>query len=443
MPKMGDAMEEGTLLEWKKQDGETVKSGDVIAEIETDKSNVEIEAEDAGVLHVKAEAGAVLPVGTVIAVIGDDVPTRSNGGGSSKPAAAAPAPAQTAPTQQAERSRESAAEYDTPLPANGSAAPKSATVNGSRTERLKASPLARSVAIQRGIDIARITGTGPQGRIVEADVLAFATSASTSAPAVSVPSTAVSSDLPPAEATPAAPMKRASFTPSPLTTPTELSAMRKVIARRMTESKTTIPHFYITAEVDMAEAMALREMLNAYDETLTKISLNDMVVKASGKALVKFPAVNAVYKDDKIYPGAGVHVGVAVALDDGLIVPVVRDADSTPLRVLAQNTKNLVKKARDKKLQPSEYSGGTFTVSNLGPFDVENFIAIIDPSQGAILAVSSITKKAVVMPDDTITARPRMNLTFSGDHRVMDGATGARFLQELKRLLQNPLSLME
>ena len=440
MPKMGDAMEEGTLLEWKKQDGETVKSGDVIAEIETDKSNVEIEAEDAGVLHVKAEAGAVLPVGTVIAVIGDDVPVQSsNGGGSSKPAAA------PAASQQAERSRESAAEYDTPVPATAAAAPKAANGNGS-TERLKASPLARSVAKQRGLDIARIPGTGPQGRIVEADVLAFATSAPAPAPSVvsaPVPSTAVSSDLPPAEVTPAAPMKRADYTPAPLTAPTELSAMRKVIARRMVESKTTIPHFYITSEVDMAEAMALREMLNAYDETLIKISLNDMIVKACGKALVKFPAVNAAFKDDKIYPGAGVHVGVAVALDDGLIVPVVRDADTTPLRKLAQNTKSLVKKARDKKLQPSEYSGGTFTVSNLGPFDVENFVAIIDPAQGAILAVSSIAKKAVVLEDNTIAARPRMNLTLSGDHRVMDGATGARFLQEVKRLLQNPLSLME
>ena len=440
MPKMGDAMEEGTLLEWKKQDGETVKLGDVIAEIETDKSNVEIEAEDAGVLHVKAEAGAVLPVGTVIAVIGDDVPAQSrSGGGSSKPAAA------PAASQQAERSRESAAEYDTPVPAATAAAP-TATNGSASTERLKASPLARSVAKQRGLDIARIPGTGPQGRIVEADVLAFATSAPAPAPSVvsaPVPSTAVSSDLPPAQVTPAAPMKRADYTPAPLTTPTELSAMRKVIARRMVESKTTIPHFYITSEVDMAEAMALREMLNAYDETLTKISLNDMIVKACGKALVKFPAVNASFKDDKIYPGAGVHVGVAVALDDGLIVPVVRDADTTPLRKLAQNTKSLVKKARDKKLQPSEYSGGTFTVSNLGPFDVENFVAIIDPAQGAILAVSSIVKKAVVLEDNTIAARPRMNLTLSGDHRVMDGATGARFLQEVKRLLQNPLSLME
>ncbi len=439
MPKMGDAMEEGTLLEWKKQDGETVKLGDVIAEIETDKSNVEIEAEDAGVLHVKAEAGAVLPVGTVIAVIGDDVlASRSNGGGSSKPASVSQAA--TAPAQSAERTREAAAEYDTPLPTKGTAAP--APSNGS-TERLKASPLARSVAKQRGVDIARVTGSGPMGRIVEADVLAFATSVPAFAPAVSVPSTAVSSDLPPAEPTPAAPMKRASFTPSPLSAPTELSAMRKVIARRMVESKTTIPHFYITVEVDMAEAMALREMLNSYDETLTKISLNDMVVKASGKALVKYPAVNAAFKDDKLYPGVGVHVGVAVALDDGLIVPVVRDADTTPLRTLAQNTKTLVKKARDKKLQPSEYSGGTFTVSNLGPFDVENFIAIIDPAQGAILAVSSIVKKAVVLADDTIAARPRMSLTLSGDHRVMDGATGARFMQELKRLLQAPLSLME
>ena len=431
MPKMGDAMEEGTLLEWKKQDGETVKLGDVIAEIETDKSNVEIEAEDAGVLHLKAEPGAVLPVGTVIAVIGEDVPARSsNGGGSSKPAA--PASAAPAPVQQAERGREAAAQYGTPLPATA-AAPKPSNGSGN-TERLKASPLARSIAKQRGVDIARIAGTGPQGRIVEADVLAFASSA---------PSTTIQNDLPPASVTASAPQKRTSVTPAPLTTPTELSAMRKVIARRMTESKTTIPHFYITAEVDMAEAMALREMLNVYDESLPKISLNDMIVKASGKALAKFPAVNAVYKDEKIYPGAGIHVGVAVALDDGLIVPVVRDADTTPLRQLAQTTKALVKKARDKKLQPSEYSGGTFTVSNLGPFDVESFIAIIDPAQGAILAVSSIVKKAVVLDDNTIAARPRMNLTFSGDHRVMDGATGARFLQELKRLLQNPLSLIE
>jgi pyruvate dehydrogenase E2 component (dihydrolipoamide acetyltransferase) len=411
MPKMGDAMEEGTLLQWLKQDGETVKVGEVIAEIETDKSNVEIEAEDAGVLHIQAQTGAVVPVGKIIALIGDS------------PSAQVFAPAQTA-----EKARESASEYDTPIgspvktaaPPVVSAPTRSAPTNG--TSRLKASPLARSVAKQRGLDIAQIKGTGPQGRIIEADVLAF---------------------VAPAPTVQAVPQKRADATPAPMTQPTELSAMRKVIARRMVESKTTIPHFYITAEVDMAEAMVLREKLNAYDETLPKISLNDMVVKASAKALVKFPAVNAMFKDDKVYPGAGFHVGVAVALDDGLIVPVIRDADSLPLRKLADTSKGLIKKARDKKLQPSEYTGGTFTVSNLGPFDVESFIAIIDPSQGAILAVSSITKKAVVLDDDTIVVRPRMNLTFSGDHRVMDGAVGAKFLQELKKLLQNPLSLLE
>ncbi len=442
MPKMGDAMEEGTLLQWLKQDGDTVKSGDLIAEIETDKSNVEIEAEDAGVLHLKAEPGAVLPVGTVIALIGEDAAVAAPKAVVATPAAAAPS------ASAAARTNESAAEYDAPIgqPAQA-AAPAPSVPSGARGgngSRLKASPLARSVAKQRGLDIAQITGTGPLGRVIEADVLAFAESKPAAAPAAqSVLSTAVRSDLPPAQATAAAPQKRASSTPEPLTTPTELSAMRKVIARRMVESKTTIPHFYLTAEVDMAAAMALREQLNTYDETLTKITLNDMVVKATAKALVKFPAANALFRDDKIYPGAGVHVGIAVALDDGLIVPVVRDADALPLRKLAETSKALVKKARDKKLAPSEYSGGTFTVSNLGPFDMENFIAIIDPAQGAILAVASIIKKAVVLADDTIAVRPRMNVTFSGDHRVMDGATGAKFLQELKRLLQTPLSLME
>jgi pyruvate dehydrogenase E2 component (dihydrolipoamide acetyltransferase) len=291
---------------------------------------------------------------------------------------------------------------------------------------VKASPLARRIAREHGFDIAQITGTGPLGRIVEADVLAFASSSQAAVQQAS-----------------AAPQARTPSTPPPTTMPTDLSAIRKVIAKRMVESKTTIPHFYITAEIDMAEAIALREKLNAYDETLVKISFNDMIVKASAKALVKVPAANAMFRDDKIYPGAGVHVGIAVALDDGLIVPVVKDADKLPLRQVAEVSKFLIKKARDKKLMPTDYSGGTFTVSNLGSFDVENFIAIIDPSQGAILAVSSIVKKAVVLADDTIAVSPRMNVTFSGDHRVMDGATGAKFLQELKRLLQNPLSLME
>jgi len=427
MPKMGDAMEEGTLLSWKKQDGERVSVGEVIAEIETDKSNVEVPAEDAGVLHVQAKEGDVVPVGTVIATIGD------------APAQAKPVP--TAPKAAAPPPSVSIAQKESPLPA------PSLSANGSGQARLKASPLARRIAREQGIDIAQLSGTGPQGRIVEADVLAFTQSGQEAqhpaAVPAAAPSTAVQPGLPPAQTTGEQPQQRASVTPAPLTAPTELSAMRKVIARRMVESKTTIPHFYITSEIDMGEALALREKLNAYDDTLAKISLNDMVVKASAKALARVPAVNAAFRDDKVYPGTGIHVGIAVALDDGLIVPVVRDADTLPLRKVAQSSRDLIKKARDKKLQPSEYSGGTFTVSNLGSFDVENFVAIIDPSQGAILAVSSIVKKPVVLTDDTIAVRSRMNVTFSGDHRVIDGATGARFLQELKRVLQAPLSLLE
>jgi pyruvate dehydrogenase E2 component (dihydrolipoamide acetyltransferase) len=398
MPKMGDGMAEGTLLSWKKQDGDQVKSGDVIAEIETDKSNVELEAEDAGVLRIRVQVGSTVPVGEVIATIGDTAAVQAPSAVAAKPAAA-PAPAPKA----AEASRPAI------IPGN----------NGH--DRIKASPLARRVAREQGIDIAQVKGTGPFGRVVEADVAAFAKQrgAQPSATPIAQPS-------------------------GPAPAPVELSAMRRVIAKRMVESKTQIPHFYVTIEIDMTEAVALREKLNSYDETLPKISFNDMVVKASAKALAKVPGANAAFRDDKIFPGNGIHVGIAVALDDGLIVPVVRDADKLPLRALAQTSKDLIKKARDKKLQPNEYSSGTFTVSNLGSFDVENFIAIIDPAQGAILAVSSIVKKPVVLDDgQTIAVRDRMNVTFSGDHRVMDGAVGAKFGQELKRILQNPLSLME
>jgi len=321
MPKMGDAMEEGTLLTWKKQDGEAVSVGDIIAEIETDKSNVEVEAEEAGVLHTQARPGDVVPVGHVIATIGD------------MPVAPASRP-HPAPRQ------EKAPQPHTP------ATPPSPARNTNGQERLKASPLARRMAREQGIDIARLSGTGPQGRIVEADVQAFAKQGggaqTPSTSPLSAPSTAVQPGLPPAKPTAEAPQQRAAVTPAPATSPTPLSAMRKVIARRMTESKTTIPHFYITSEVDMAEALALREKLNAYDEALPKISLNDMVVKASALALARVPAANAAYASDTLIPGAGIHVGIAVALDDGLIVPVVRDADTLPLRRISLVSKEVI-----------------------------------------------------------------------------------------------------
>ena len=401
MPKMGDAMTEGTLLSWAKENGAQVKAGDVIAEIETDKSNVEIEAEDAGVLSIFTQVGETVAVGHVIAAIGSSVTAAKSVAAKAPVAAVASASAAQAPA--------SAAPAPTPVAIG--------------KERIKATPLARSVARESGLDIARVTGTGPYGRIVEADVQAHLKSQT---------------------AKPAPAQTKTEAVQAPAAAPIELTPIRRVIAKRMVESKTTIPHFYITSEIDMGAAVALREQLNSYDDTLVKISLNDMVVKASAIALKKVPAANAAFKDDKIQPGNGVHVGIAVALEDGLIVPVVRDADTLPLRKLAAAGKDLIKKARDKKLAPQEYSGGTFTVSNLGSFDVENFIAIIDPAQGAILAVSSIVKKPVVLADGvSIGVGQRMNVTFSGDHRVMDGAVGAHFLQELKRVLQNPLSLLE
>jgi pyruvate dehydrogenase E2 component (dihydrolipoamide acetyltransferase) len=422
MPKMGDAMESGTLLAWKVKDGDSVKEGDVIAEIETDKSNVEIEAEEAGVFHPAAKEGDVVLVGGVIASIGDVLAVAS------VPVAAGKA------------------DSNSSKPA--SPASVSAPATGIEAERVKASPLARRIAREKGVDIALVTGSGPNGRIVEQDVLSFISAGPAASPKLpeaqsAAPRADISSWKPPKPE----PAKASVSTPAPVVADedqiVELSQMRKVIARRMLESKTGIPHFYVTVEADMDEIVSLREKLNSYDPSLPKISLNDMIVKAAAKALVKFPDVNAAYRNDKVVKFGGQHVGIAVAIDDGLIVPVVRNASKISLRELAATSRELIGKARNKKLAPNEYSGGTFTVSNLGGFDVENFIAIIDPSQAGILAVSSIVKKPVVLENDTIGIRQRMNLTLSGDHRVIDGATGAKFMQEVKRIIQNPLSLLE
>jgi pyruvate dehydrogenase E2 component (dihydrolipoamide acetyltransferase) len=419
MPKMGDAMEAGTLLAWKVKDGDKVKAGDVIAEIETDKSNVEIEAEEEGVFHVSVAEGTSVPVGDTIATIGDAAKTVAPApAAEAKPAAPAPA------APKVETSAWKPPRAAQPAPAAPAAGPEA--------ERVKASPLARKIAREKGVDIAQVKGSGPNGRILEADVELFAAGSAPAKPAPAPKPVAVAPA--PKPAAPQPPVEGEVIEPTQI---------RKVIARRMVESKSQIPHFYLTMEVDVEEIMALREKLNSYDPSLPKISLNDMILKASGKALAKFPEVNGAFRDGKIIRPSGQHVGFAVALDDGLIVPVVKNASTLPLRQIATTTKELIGKARDKKLQPSEYSGGTFTVSNLGGFDVDNFIAIIDPAQGAIMAVATIVKKPVVLDDDSIVVRRRMNLTLSGDHRIMDGATGAKFMQEVKRLVQNPLSLME
>ena len=403
MPKMGDAMEEGTLVRWLKQEGDAVKEGEPIAEIATDKATIEIEAPGSGILKgIRVPEGAVVPINTPLAYIvaeGESVPTEGTTP-ATPPAAAKEAPAPATPP----------AAVSQPVSTDG--------------DRVKASPLARKIAREHGIDLRLIQGTGPQGRIVERDVLAYL------------------------EAQKAAPTPPPAPAPAPVPTPapapavagrTEpLSRLRQITAQRTTEAKQTIPHFYLTMEIDMEEALALRAKLNEADESL-RVSVNDMIVKACAVALEKFPMVNASFQNNQLVYPDGVHIGIAIAVDEGLLVGVVRHCEQKSLRRIAQEAQTLVQKARDGKLMPDEMTGNTFTVSNLGMFGIDEFSAIINPPASAILAVGAVKKVPVVADDGSIVARSRMRVTLSCDHRVFDGATGARFLQELKRVLENPI----
>lgn len=403
MPKMGDAMEEGTLVRWLKQEGDAVKEGEPIAEIATDKATIEIEAPGSGILKgIRVPEGAVVPINTPLAYIvaeGESVPTEGTTP-ATPPAAAKEAPAPATPP----------AAVSQPVSTDG--------------DRVKASPLARKIAREHGIDLRLIQGTGPQGRIVERDVLAYL------------------------EAQKAAPTPPPAPAPAPVPTPvpapavagrTEpLSRLRQITAQRTTEAKQTIPHFYLTMEIDMEEALALRAKLNEADESL-RVSVNDMIVKACAVALEKFPMINASFQNNQLVYPDGIHIGIAIAVDEGLLVGVVRHCEQKSLRRIAQEAQTLVQKARDGKLMPDEMTGNTFTVSNLGMFGIDEFSAIINPPASAILAVGAVKKVPVVADDGSIVARSRMRVTLSCDHRVFDGATGARFLQELKRVLENPI----
>ncbi|MCS6949930.1 MAG: dihydrolipoamide acetyltransferase family protein [Armatimonadota bacterium] len=405
MPKMGDGMTEGTLLRWLKKEGDVVERGEVIAEIETDKASVELPAESSGKLaNILVKEGDTVPVGTVIAEI--------LGEGEQPQAAAIAQPAVA----------------ETPV----AAPPPTETVKAEEPplqERVKASPLARRIAQEAGIDLAMVKGTGPGGRIVERDVQQFlaARQAAARLPVSEPPRPTV----PPAE------------TPT-LTGGEPLSRMRRLIAERTTLTKQTVPHFYVTMDIDMTEAMALRERLNAaLPEEAPKLSVNDFVTKACALALARYPQVNALYQNERIYPSSEIHIGIAVALPDGLIVPVLRHCERKTLRQIAHETRQLVEKARAGRLTPEEYSGATFSVSNLGMYGVDDFIAIINPPAVAILAVGAVQKQPVVLEDDTIAVRQRMKVTLSADHRALDGAVAAEFLRELKRILENPYQMVE
>jgi pyruvate dehydrogenase E2 component (dihydrolipoamide acetyltransferase) len=409
MPKMGDAMEEGTLVRWLKQEGDAVQEGEPIAEIATDKATVEIEAPISGVLRgIRVAENAVVPVNTPLAYIlqeGESLPADGDGKASAPPdAAAAPQPAPTAVA----------------------AAPKPAPTPTDGEERVPASPLARKIAAEHGIDLRQVQGTGPNGRIVVRDVLAYLeTRPATVAPTPAPPPM-------PAPAVAAAPVEARVET---------LNRLRQITAQRTTEAHQTIPHFYLTMEIDMEEALALRQRLNQLDESL-RISINDLIVKACAVAIEQHPIVNASYQNGQLVHPNGIHIGIAVAVEQGLLVAVLKHCEGKSLRRIAQESQSLIQKAREGKLLPDEMTGNTFTVSNLGMFGIEQFTAIINPPASAILAVGATKRVPVVQEDGTVAARHRMKVTLSCDHRVLDGAVGAQFLQTLKQVLENPLWML-
>jgi pyruvate dehydrogenase E2 component (dihydrolipoamide acetyltransferase) len=439
MPKLSDAMESGKIIKWLKKEGDRIQGGDILAEVETDKADVEMEAFGAGVLRkILVPAGETAAIGALIGVIaepGDDIAAlvasapagAGDGAGSAAqktPLRAEPAPSPapagaasaTAPAPRPAAATPSAPATPVVRPAAVVSAPAAPAGlgQGIQSGRVKASPLAKKIAAQTGVDLRLIHGSGPGGRIIRRDVEAAGSSA---APAV----------------VPAA-VSGAEFEDVPLT------PIRATIARRMPLSKAPVPHFYVSSEVAMDRAWELREQLNTL-EGQPKISGNDLVIRACALALLKHPGVNASLQGDAIRVYHRAHIGIAVALDDGLITPVLRDCHAKPLAQIAVEARDLVERARNRKLRATELSGATFSISNLGMFDVTEFSAIINPPEGAILAVGSVRRVPVV--DETgLGVGRRMMLTISCDHRVMDGAMGARFLQDVKRLLEEPLRLL-
>jgi pyruvate dehydrogenase E2 component (dihydrolipoamide acetyltransferase) len=421
MPRLSDTMTEGVIASWNKKVGDDVKKGDLLAEIETDKATMELESYKNGkLLYIGAEKGEKIAVNDLLCIIGEEgkvdvqkIVAAAKGGG--QPAAQSQQPA------QASGSRPQESTIATPefpqAPLQGGA---------SMDNRVKASPLAKKLAAEKGIDISQVSGTGDNGRITKKDIDSFT----------------------PSKAQPAAqetqrPSAQAAMQPvvqgQEGYTDHNLSQMRKAIVKRVSESKYSAPHFYVTMEINMDKAMEARTQMNEISPA--KISFNDMVVKAAAMALRQHPAVNSSWMGDFIRQYAHVHIGVAVAIEDGLIIPVVRFADQKTLSQIAAETKDLAGKAKTKKLQPSDWAGNTFTISNLGMMDVDEFTAIINPPDSAIMAVGRI-KEIVIKKGDDFGVSNVMKVTLSADHRTLDGAVGAAFLQTFKRYLENPVTML-
>jgi len=428
MPKLSDTMTEGTLVAWKKKKGDKVTTGEVIAEIETDKATMEWESPEDGTLtEIYVEEGGKVDVGVKIAFIGAEGEAAPKEEKKKEPEPKAkeeekkeqketekPAPAkekepETAPPQE---KKETKAAEKKPAP----------KVEGGDEARVKASPIARRLAAEQGIDLSTVQGTGPDGRVTENDVRGVMKSKGPAPQPKSVPSRIA-----------AAEGSRISLT-----------GMRKVIAERLVESKGPVPHFYLNIEIDAGPLMTKRTELKSAGEKsdTAKITVNDFILKAAVEAAVKVPKANASFDGDAIVQYNDVNLGIAVALEEGLVTPVIRAAQGKSLREISETVKDLAHRARNKRMKPEEFQGGNFTVSNLGSYGIDNFLAIINPPQGFILSIGAVVKKAVVDDSDHIVTGQRMSIGMSCDHRVIDGALGAEYLKALRQLLENPTLLL-
>ena len=411
MPQMGYDMQEGTVVRWLASEGDEVKAGEAVAEIETDKAVVEFESTESGVLRrILAPEGAVVPVGKAIAIIGtadEELPE----------------PAESAPESEAEAEPAQSASIPLPPP------PAQADEAPAPAQEVRASPVARRLAEEKGIDLSQITGTGPGDRITRDDVLAFEAAAPERREGAA-PEATPSAGAPPApsEAGPAEVVP--------------LSRMRHQIARVTVRSKQQTPHFYVSTDIDMTRAMELRGQVNAgLEHEGVRVSVNDLIIKACVAALKRYPKFNAFFSEDGLQMNESINVGIAIAEEEGLIVPAIMDCAGKSLQEIAVASKDLIDRSKGGTLHPQEYTGGTFSISNLGMFDVSSFVAIIHPPQSAVLAVGTVAKRPVVL-DDQIAIAQIMTATLSADHRVTDGAEGAQFLGAVKSALENPLSLL-
>lgn len=429
MPKLSPTMEEGQISRWLKKEGDKVSMGEPLAEIDTDKATMEMQALTNGVLRkILIQEGETVPLGKPIAIVGEaneDISALLKDIAAPAPAQAAqPKATETAPTEPTPKTEPQPTVEPSPAQPVPQAPPPDANGNRSAatSERLIVSPLAARMAAEAGIDLRTLTGSGPGGRIIKRDIES----------AMSQPAAAA--------AAPARTAVRPTITEASAYHDEPMSEMRRVIARRLVTSLGPIPHFFLTTEIEMDRAAEMRKNINALDPEL-KISLNDIIIKVAAAALIQHPQVNASFQEKTVRYYQHADIGVAVAIDEGLITPVVRSADQKSLSQIAEEVRELAGRARTRKLKPEEYTGASFSISNLGMFGIEEFTAVINPPEGAILAVGSMTPKPVVR-DEEIVIRQIMRVTMSCDHRVIDGATGAKFLQTFKRILENPLYLV-